>query len=65
VELGVLEGERIARCLSTALLVEIKSARRLAKIKGFLAPYDYRPKQPNGFMRWNYLFVAEQRPEPR
>jgi FkbM family methyltransferase len=60
-ELGVLEGARelLAACRPT-LLIEIKSAVRLANVKGLLAPYGYRPKQPNGFMRWNYLFVAER-----
>jgi FkbM family methyltransferase len=60
VELGVLQGARelLAAC-RPILLIEIKSARRLADIKGFLAPYDYRANQPEGFMRWNYLFVAE------
>ncbi len=59
-EEGVLEGARelLAAC-HPALLIEIKSARRLVNIKRFLAPYDYLPKQPSGFMRWNYLFVAE------
>jgi FkbM family methyltransferase len=60
VELGVLQGARelLAAC-RPILLIEIKSARRLADIKGFLAPYDYRANQPEGFMSWNYLFVAE------
>ena len=60
-ELGVLEGARelLTACRPT-LLIEIKSAVRLANVKGLLAPYGYRPKQPNGFMRWNYLFVAER-----
>jgi FkbM family methyltransferase len=64
-ELDVLEGagELLAACRPT-LLVEIKSARRLVKIDGLLAPYDYRRKQPNGFMPWNYLFVSEPRHEP-
>jgi len=59
-ELGVLEGSRelLAACRPT-LLIEIKSAQRLAKVEELLAPYDYRPKQPDGFMSGNYLFVAD------
>jgi FkbM family methyltransferase len=59
-ELGVLEGARelLAACRPT-LLIEIKSAQRLANVEELLAPYDYRAKQPDGFMSWNYLFVAD------
>jgi FkbM family methyltransferase len=59
-ELAVLEGARelLAACRPT-LLIEIKSARRLADVEELLAPYDYRLKQPDGFMSWNYLFVAD------
>jgi FkbM family methyltransferase len=58
-ELGVLEGasEFLAACRPT-LLIEIKSAERLADVEELLAPYDYRPTQPDGFMSWNFLFVA-------
>jgi FkbM family methyltransferase len=64
-EIGVLEGAReLLAAWRPTLLVEIKSAVRLAHIEGLLAPYDYRPKQPSGFKPWNYLFVAERRHEP-
>ena len=61
-ELGVLEGSRelLAACRPT-LLIEIKSVQRLADVEKLLAPYDYRSKQPDGFMSWNYLFVAGSR----
>ncbi len=60
-ELDVLRGatEILATC-RPALLIEITTPSQLSAITELLSPYEYRSRQPEGFMDWNYLFTREQ-----
>ena len=59
-EFAVLEGSRelLAAC-RPALLLEANGGEALQPLANHLAGLGYRHQQPQGFMRWNYLFVAE------
>jgi FkbM family methyltransferase len=60
-ELAVIRGaEALLSTCKPALLIEITSASQLAEINDALAAYDYRWRQPQGFMTWNYMFIAER-----
>ena len=60
-EFAVLEGSRdlLAKC-RPALLLEANGEEALQRLASHLAGLGYRLEQPQGFMRWNYLFLAER-----